>query len=413
MKKILIILILPLIFILASEAFSIQKDQIIDRWAASYIQEKTSDINETKERIAAAEDIQGKLIPETSVACIENLSTDIAYIRDIPRSRLPVVNTLNSNGKIFAINTAVSNNTIAHGGSSGYWTETTMEFDREKSLTEIEASSYYKEWWQQRKEEIMTLEFLYQPPETLPHTPEGITDDIYSHSFDAPFFERHFLTFWDRYAKERAEIHYTNYMTHIEEDDIIKASVDLYELYGIWLTQDIVLDFNFSENSEFKSLIIFEFEILLILSCAATLIVYVVLFYRRNPEVLSGIPLGFVTALISPSYFVFLLFAAAGILSVFVSYRLYKNLLDYRKSVIVALKSGFILFFAYIVFRAVLSLSGVIQSESQELTSSSVESFIIMGGTAVFQLLLLSSAAAVGGMLAHKVLKYTYSDKSV
>jgi hypothetical protein len=410
MKKRFIILF-PIILVLVSEGISFEKESILNRWIIHYVTERTSDKDEIQERIAAATDIQGKIIPQASIYCCENLAADLEYIYSIPKSRIPFVNSIESCGKIYACHFAVNGNIIAYAGVTGYWSENMYDYKQfsEYTLEELENTEFYEEWRQERRDEMVTLSFYYEPRNPLPTTPEGMKNVICSQQLDIPFFDRHFLRIWDIYTKERAKTHYKNYTEHLANDDLIWMSVDLYELYGMWAIQDIIRDVDFSNFITFDCVILREIFVLLLLSAAGTELFFGIL-YHRYPALLSGIPFGALAAYFSPSYWILLFFFAAGFFSVFLYYKMCRSILD-KKGIYLLLDTVLILFLAYYIVSAVINFLTV-----QEMQEVKVLAFVAggrcLGGVAVhFILLLLISTG--GWLVAKIVLKRKESEQEI
>jgi len=399
------VLIFLIFFTAFSEVLSVKKHQILYEWATDYINVKTAPQNDD-----IPDDARSHIMYEMVSPCVDNLVDNVQLIRDAPRSRIPILSVIDFYGKIFAIQVGMADNIIAYATQSGYWGEKTDELDilSEKTLEEVEESESYNQWRQHIKDEITTLHIL---PKQLWNTPEELREDILEYSLqEMPFFDRLFLSLWDSFSKEKAHTLYQTYQTHIKEDDLTNASADLFALYGIYMNQQKMReDINyflsaFGEDFDFTPIIIFEIVTILLLSSAATCVVLLLLFYRKSPAVV-GIPLGVSAVIVSSAYFTLGWFGLAGVAAVFLSYR-YMIPLNYKKSALISLKAGFVLFLAHYVFNASLTYAGIIQSETgaQHLTDLVGGSLTGTGLYIGFQICLFCLLSVIGGLLAYMLL---------
>lgn len=397
---------------LFSEILSVRKTHVLNEWADNYVKEIAPTPTYSPSEL---QDPWSYIMDYVFLACRENLVSHIKFIRNTPRTRLPVTATIDFYGKLFSIVVTVSDNVIAYASTSGYWGEKMEELETvpQEAMVELEGTAHYREWRLAIKDEIATLEILknqFPDAQIDWDTPEEFKEEILAYSLrELSFFRRIFLTPWDSYTKERAEILYNTYEEHMAEEDLVRASADLFLLYGIHMNQENMkedFDYSFGIDTDFRFLIVFEFVTISLLSLAASGIVVLVLFYRKNPAVVAGIAAGILAVFMFQSYFAVFLLVGAGFAAVFLTYRIYRNPLKYKESALVSLKTGIVLFLAYYVFNAVFGLFEVIQRENQGLDSllgNEVLLIIISLGS----LLCTCAATILGGIVANAVFSRT------
>jgi len=400
------VVMFPLFFALFSEGLAFRKTEIFNDWATNFLIEKTGNPEGEIPEIELDEDVKIRIQQTAGIACEEILIYEIKYIRDTPRKRGPVITTFDFYGKLYTTISVAAYTVVAFAQCSGYWSTAIDEFEIPEDLKEIETSEVYAEWFQQRRKDIEELKILEEPWDN----PEELVDEILLYSVeDVPFYRRGFLRNWDRHTKERVQYYYRTYEEHMKEGDLVRASAHLLYLSATKESQDKVdqnLDTFFDSSSyDFGVFVILEFGGLFLLSSAATGICLLLLFYRKSPVVLSGIPLGFLAAFLSFGYVDLGLFLLVGVAAVYLSYRLYKTPLNYKESARLSLKAGFVLFLAFYVMNAVLSFAGFIQREvGAGFASLSGETFAIFGLLTVAQILIICALSVVGGLLARKIL---------
>ena len=406
MKKLLTaVIIFPLFFIAFSEGLAIRKSEIFNSWVTTYLVDSPTSSSDSGV-IAEIEpkDIKDHIRPigsDAAFTCRAHLVSDIEYIRDAPRSRVPVMNVIDFYGRLFATVSAAANAVVAHAGSSRYWTEKVEELNISEENAETE--SEFVEWCRERKKEIETLTILGEWSFGM-DTPEELVDDIVCYSLDdVPFSKRIFLKNWDTYTKERALSLYSNYQQHIKEDNLAKASADLFYVYAIKKSrEDVIPNLNMFFDTgvyNYRILLILECALIAVLSFAATGILLLLVFYRGSPAVLSGIPPGILTAFLSFDYFDLVLFFLAGVAAVFISNR-HKIPLNYRKSAVISLKAGLVLFLVYYVVCAVFLFTGVIHTEMKDAGFLGSEFLVNMSFYAAVQVVFICVVSVVGGLLA-------------
>jgi hypothetical protein len=409
-KKLLIVFSFLVFFMLFSEILSVRKTHVLNEWADNYIKDMAP-INPPSEVLNPDLHIMENVV----MACRENLVSQIKFIRNSPRTNLPVTATINFYGKLFSIVVTVSDNIIAYASASGYWGEKVEELESfpEETMAELEGTAHYREWRLARRDEIATLEILknqFSRTQIDWDTPEKLKEEILASSLqELSFFKRIFLTPWDSYTKEKAGILYNTYEEHMAEGDLERASADLFLLYGIHMNQEQIkedFDYSFGLDVDFRYLIIFELVTISLLSLAATGIVVLVLFYRKSPAVVTGIAAGILAVFVSQSYFAAFLFAGAGFAAVFLTYRIHRNPLYYKESTLVSLKTGIVLFLAFYVFNAVFGLFEVIQRESQGLDSL-LGNEVLLIVFSLGSLLYTCAATTLGGIVANAVFSRT------
>jgi len=404
MRKLLTaLLVFPLFFIAFSEGLAIRKSEIFNSWVTTYFVENPSSDSRV---IAESEpkNVKDYIRSDAALTCRAHLVSDIEYIRDAPRSRVPVVNVIDFYGRLFATVSAAANAVVAYAGSSRYWTEKVDEVKISEENTNME--SEFVEWCRKRKKEIETLTILGERSSGM-DTPEELVDDIVCYSLDdVPFSKRIFLKNWDTYTRERARSLYSTYQQHIKEDDLAKASADLFYVYAIKESQEDViptLDMFFDTGVyNYRILLILECALIAVLSLAATGICLLLVFYRGSPAVLSGILPGILAAFLSFGYFNLILFFLAGAAAVFISKR-YKIPLDYRKSAVISLEAGLVLFLVYYVVFAVLLFTGIIHTEVKDVGFLGSELLVNMSFYASVQVISVCLLSVVGGLLAKSI----------
>jgi uncharacterized membrane protein len=411
-KKLVVVFSFFIFFMLFSEILSVRKTHALDEWADNYVKEIAPPPTYSPSEL---QDPWSYIMDNVFLACRENLVSQIKFIRNTPRTRMPVTATINFYGKLFSIAVVVSDNVIAYASASGYWGEKMEELETvpEETMVELEGAAHYREWRFAIKDEIATLEILknqFSDAQIYWDTPEELKEEILASSLrELSFLKRIFLTPWDNYTKERAEILYNTYEKHMAEEDLVRASADLFLLYGIHMNQENMkedIDYSFGLDTDLRFMIVFEFVTISLLSLAAAGIVVLVLFHRKSPAVVAGIAAGILAVFVFQSYFAVFLFAAAGFAAVFLTYRIYSKPLHYKESALVSLKTGIVLFLAYYVFNAVFGLFEVIQRESQGLDS-------LLGNEVLLIVLplgsLLSTCAVtiLGGIVANAVFSRT------
>ncbi|MGC1123182.1 MAG: hypothetical protein WBA22_19025 [Candidatus Methanofastidiosia archaeon] len=409
-KKLLVVFSFLVFFMLFSEILSVRKTHVLNEWADNYVKDIAPTCSPSE-----LQDPQSYIMDNVFMACRENLVSQIEFIRNTPRTRLPVTATINFYGKLFSIVVTVSDNIIAYASTSGYWSEKVEELETvsEETMAELKGTEHYREWRLAIKDEIATLEILknqFPDAQIYWDTPEELKEEILASSLqELSFFKRIFLNPWDSYTKEKAEILYNTYEEHMVEEDLVRASADLFLLYGIHMNQEQIkedFDYSFGLDVDFRFLIVFEFVTISLLSLAATGIVVLVLFYRKSPAVVAGIAAGILAVFVSQSYLAAFLFAGAGFAAVFLTCRIYRNPLNYKESTLVSLKTGIVLFLAYYVFNAVFGLFEVIQRESQGLDSL-LGNEVLLIVFSLGSLLYTCAATTLGGIVANAVFSRT------
>ncbi|MBU7037405.1 MAG: hypothetical protein HXS52_05710 [Theionarchaea archaeon] len=280
-------------------------------------------------------------------------------------------------------------------------------------MAELEGTAHYREWCLAIRDEIATLEILkkeFSGAQIYWETPEELKEEILASSLqELSLFKRISLTPWDSYTKERAEILYNTYEEHMAEEDLVRASADLFLLYGIHMNQENIkedIDYFSGLDIDLRFLIVFELVTISLLSLAAAGIVILVLFHRKSPAVMAGIAAGVLAVFVFQSYFAVFLFASAGFAAVFLTYRIYKNPLNYKESTLISLKTGIVLFLAYYVFNAVFGLFGIIQRESQGLDSL-LGNEVLLIVLSLGSLLCTCAITTLGGIVANAVFSRT------
>lgn len=404
MRKLLTaLLIFPLFFIAFSEGLTIRKSEIFSSWVTGYLVDSPGSDSRV---IAESEpkDVRDHIRSDAALTCRAHLVSDIEYIRDAPRSRVPVMNVIDFYGRLFATVSAVANSVVAYAGSSRYWTEKVEELNISEENTNME--SEFAEWCRKRKKEIETLTILGEWSSGT-DTPEELVDDIVCYSLDdVPFSKRIFLRNWDTYTKERARSLYSTYQQHIKEDNLAKASADLFYVDAIKKSQEDViptLDMFFDTGVyNYRILLILECALIAVLSLAATGILLLLVFYRGSPAVLSGIPPGILAVFLSFDYFDYGLFFLAGVAAVFISKR-HKIPLDYRGSAVISLKAGLILFLVYYVVCAVFLFTGIVHTEMKDVGFLGSEFLVNMSFYAAVQVVFICVVSVVGGLVARVI----------
>ncbi|MGD2250720.1 MAG: hypothetical protein PVF58_20170 [Candidatus Methanofastidiosia archaeon] len=168
-----------------------------------------------------------------------NLVSEIKYIKKQPKSRIPVINSLDAYRKLFFIMNAVGNNVMAYATTSGYWAEKTEELKISDS-GEIEDFQQYQLWRQKIKNNIETLTILDEThfEKGSLTTPEELYHQVTTYSLEGiPFLKRFFLKKWDVYTKERAQQMYDKYTEHMEENNLEEASAYLLNLCAVKISQ--------------------------------------------------------------------------------------------------------------------------------------------------------------------------------
>lgn len=173
-------------------------------------------------------------------------------------------------------------------------------------------------------------------------------------------------------------------------------------------TQEILLrDSGAIVEGTFASIVAVEVSAIALYSVSTTVLVVLLLFYR-GPVVVTGVLLGGLAILISPSYFVIVLFGLTGFLPVFLTFKIDKKYLNYKKSIIESLKAGFVLFLTHAVIKVPFAFFDIMQN----LQRGSEGVTAVLGGGPAFgvysrvQLLFLAFLTTGGGLLAHKVLEH-------
>ncbi len=415
MRKLLVAFVMfPLFFTIFSEGLAFRENEIFNDWATSYLVEKTGSPEGKIPEIEPEEDIKDRIWQEAAIGVEEILVYEIKYIRDTPRKRGPVVTTSDFYGKLYTTVSMVAYVVLAFAQCSDYWSTAILELEIPEDLeAEIEPSEVYAEWRQQRKEEIeelKILEELVDNPEESWDNPEELMNEILTYTLeDVPFYDRIFLRNWEEHTKVRAQHFYESYQQHMKEGDLARASANLFYLGAMKESQQNVgrgLDTFFDPRCyNFGVFVILEFGGLFLLSAAATTICFLLLFYRMNPVVLSGIPLGFLAVFFGFGYVGLGLFLLAGVAAVYLSYKLYKIPLNYKECARLSLKSGFVLFLAFYVVNTALFFVGFIQKEvGAGFASLSGEPFAILGLLTVIEILSICALNVVGGLLARKIL---------
>ncbi|MBU6999066.1 MAG: hypothetical protein HXS41_15560 [Theionarchaea archaeon] len=409
-KKVLVVFSFLVFFMLFSEIQSVRKTHILNEWADNFVTE-IAPTNPPSE----LQDPYYYIMDSVFMACRENLVSDIKFIRNSPRTNLPVITTIRFYGKLFSVMAAVSDSVIAYSPASGYWSEKVRELEPspEERMVELEGTAHYREWCLTTKNEIITLEILknqFSSDQIDWDTPEELKEEILASSLqELSFFKRMFLAPWDSYTKERAEILYTAYEEHLAEEDFVRASADLFLLYGMHRNQETIKedsDYSFRYDTDPEFLAVFEFVTISLLSLAAAGIVILVVFYRKSPSVVAGIAAGILSVFLSRSYFAAFLFAGAGCAAVFLTHRIHGSLLSYKESIRVSLRTGIVLFLAYYVFNAVFGLSEVIQRESQGLDSL-LGNGVLLIVFSLGSLVCTCVVTALGGIVAHAIFSRT------
>lgn len=278
-KKYVLSLLFFLFFVVFSEGLSMRKDQIFCKWAANYLVEKTGSESGEIPEIEPEKDLIDQIMAEEAIACQIHLVHAIAYIRDIPRSRVPIAANIDVSGKLFLTSAETAIAVGAHLSASGYWAEKTDEL---KMYEQID-TELLNQWCNERREDIVTLSIL----EDRWNTPEELITHILDYSIDdIPFHKRFFLKTWNIYTKERAQSIYNDYKKHIQEDDLVAASVDVFFLQAIEEGQENVmrdLDTFFElDYHTYEMFLILEVTTISILSAAATVICLILLFFRNQ-----------------------------------------------------------------------------------------------------------------------------------
>jgi len=408
-KKLLVAIFSFLIFFaLYSQVLFIRKNEILQTWATEYIRMKTSVSPGEQEAQMPYDDAEYFIMYRVAAACAENLVSNVELIRDTPGSRIPVLDSIEFYGKIFSIDSGMADNVVTYAHQTGYWSKKTDAFKilSEKPLEEIEDSEAYIEWHQHIRDEIVTLKIF---EEKGWYTPEELKNEILNYSIqEMPLFKRLFLKPWDKTSKEKTLVLYENYYTHVAADDLPRASADLFALEAIRTGQKQMVDahiYFFGSDSEYVSAIMTEVATLFVVSSAAACLTVLVLFYRENPVVLAGATLGILAVFVSSAYATVLWFALVGAVAVFLSGR--KNIisLDYKKSIIISLKSALIFFLAHYVFNTAFFYAGFrgqppVQELADFITGFVVSSVLYIG----FQVCLLCLLSAIGGLLVYMAL---------
>lgn len=408
-KHLLSVLLFPLFFVAFSEGLSIKKDQIFNEWATGFLVTKTGSESGEIPEIEPKEDPIEQIVFESGVACEVNLINDIKYIRDKPKRRTPIINILDVYRKLFFAASSTANNVVAYAVASGYWSDKAGELETLFEEREIDTDSEsYIQWHQQIKDEITSLEIVETefPGGKSGNTPEELVDHIMNYSLqEIPFLRKFFLKSWDISIKERAQTLYQDYKAHIKEDDLIKASVDLFNLHAIKESQERVMrdldTFIGSDYYNFEMFIIFEIISIALFSAAATSICFMLLYYRENPAVLPGLVTGGFVAVFYTYDAVILLFALAGAAAILLSYRMYKTPLSYKESAILSLKAGLVLFLAQYVVSAVFNLAGIMQAETGQGFPSLDGGFSVLGVYLILGFLIICFFSVIGGVIAN------------
>lgn len=199
----------------------------------------------------------------------------------MPKSWVPVVANIDVKRKFFLTFSETAVAVVAHLGASKYWTEKTDELKTDDQIdTEL-----YDTWCDERREDIVTLSIL----EDRWNTPEELIDHILDYSLGGiPFHKRFFLKSWNIHTKERAQAIYTDYRKHIQEDDLVAASVDVFFLHAIEEGQKTVmrdLDTFFEPDYHtYELYLIREVATMSGLSAAATALCLILLYFRDYLE---------------------------------------------------------------------------------------------------------------------------------
>lgn len=416
MRKLLICIILfPLFFTVFSEALAVRKTEIFNEWATNFLIEKTGSPEGEIPEIDLGETFEDRFLKEVPAASGIILVLEVKYIRDTPLRRIPVIITIDFYGKLFTTESAVAYAVVAYAMSSGYWVEKVEELEvmsglemAEQTLEDVEDTEYYAEWCQTIRNEIETLDILEDLAYGL-ETPEQLAEEVLNYSLEeVPFTKRIFLRYWDNQFKKRAQFYYESYQQHLEEDDLVTASVYLLYLGAMRRMQENVLrdldSHGFNEYS-YGTIIILELGGLIFLSAAATALCLMLLFYRKNAAVIAGIPLGFAVAFVPLGYFNLISFCLVGAAAVYLTDRLYKIPLDRKETARISLRAGGVLFLTHYVLNAVLYYAGIMQTEgSGDLGSLAGESPVILGVVTVIQIVVICLLSVGGGLLARKIL---------
>lgn len=206
------------------------------------------------------------------------------------------------------------------------------------------------------------------------------------------------------------------YVQHLTEDDIISASVDLYFLSAVARSQERVMEdiemYFERDYYSFEVFIVFALTGLVMLSSAATGVILLLIFYRKNPAVLPGVITGVGATLLYTHYAVIVLFVLVGPAALFLYYREHRELLSYKESSLMCVKAGFILFLAQYVFGAALKYAGVIEEAGDGFHSLGSE-FLFQSVYAVLGIFLICLFSITGGLAANYVWRRKITSKNV
>jgi hypothetical protein len=423
-KKAVVAVISFIIFFAAfSEILSIKKAHILDEWCTNFLIEKTGSPTGEIPEIEPKENARDQIIFETTIAIQVNLVSEIKYIKKQPKSRIPVINSLDAYRKIFFIMNTVGNNVMAYATVSGYWAEKTEEL-KISDTGEIEDFQQYQLWRQKIKNNIETLTILDEThfEKGSLTSPEDIYHQVTTYSLKGiPFLKRFFLKNWDVYTKERAQQMYDKYTEHMENNNLEEASAYLLNLYAVKRNQREIedsLDFflGYKENNikigdNFKIFIVTEFFVLSLLSASATALVIMVLFYRSSLVVVVGVTTGIIGVVFYTSVFALFVFMLAGFVVVILKHRL--ATLNISKSLIIALKAGLVAFIAQYVLSTTLMYAGVINMGFNDGLTSLGNNFFLINVLVVIQILFILLFSLMGGLIALGFLRIKQKWKKV
>ncbi|MGD2250202.1 MAG: hypothetical protein PVF58_17510 [Candidatus Methanofastidiosia archaeon] len=410
-KKAVVAVISFIIFFAAfSEILSIKKAHILDEWCTNFIIDRTGSPTGEIPEPEPEGDINYQILSEAIVAIQENLISEIKYIKKQPRSRIPVINSLDHYRKLFFITSAVVNNITAYATVSGYWGEKTEEL-KISDTGDIEDPEQYQLWRQNIKNNIETLTILDETcfEKGLLTSPEDIYHQITTYSLEGiPFLKRFFLKNWDVYTKERAQQMYDKYTEHMENNNLEEASAYLLNLCAVKISQGEIEDylnsfFGFGEygiimGNDFRYSMVLEFVVLLLLSTSAAALGIMVLFYRSSLVVIVGVTTGILAAALYASVYAFFAFLLAGFVVVILKHRL--ATLNVLESVIISIKAGLVLFIVQYVLGVVLMYAGVIHIEVSTGLTSLNNDFILANIFVVIQILFILLFSLMGGLIA-------------
>jgi hypothetical protein len=410
-KKAVVAVISFIIFFAAfSEILSIKKAHILDEWCTNFIIDKTGSPTGEIPEPEPEGDIKYQILSEAIVAIQENLVSEIKYIKKQPRSRIPVINSLDAYRKIFFITSAVINNITAYATISGYWGEKTEEL-KISDIGDIEDPEQYQLWRQNINDDIETLTILDETcfEKGSLTSPEDIYHQVTTYSMEGiPFLKRFFLKNWDVYTKERAQQMYDKYTEHMENNNLEEASAYLFNLCAVKRSQGEIEDyldsfFGFGEygiimGNDFRYSMVLEFFVLLLLSASATALGIMVLFYRSSLVVVAGVTTGILAAALYASVYALPAFLLAGFVVVILKHRL--TPLNVLESVIISIKAGLVLFIVQYVLGVVLIYVGVIHIEVSKGLTSLNSDFILANALIIIQILLILLFSLTGGLIA-------------